>query len=212
MQTSDRSSLRTRMAGVAAATGLAIALTSNWLACTPGDVDCDKVMCGGSGSGGEGGAGGTINGMGGGTIEDPPAACGDNATGTGDAALKMFETKYIATKCGQAKCHGPMSVFPPKMLDQPDMIRSLLLNVKGTLLCKNDYYVDKAKPANSFVLAKITAMGDYLPCPSAPTGKQDAGGTRMPNKDGMPGALGDRLPDGDIECFTWWINNVGKVK
>jgi hypothetical protein len=98
------------------------------------------------------------------------------------------------------------------MLDQPDMIRSLLVNVKGTLLCKNDYYIDKTNPSKSFVLAKITAMGDYLPCPSAPTGKADAGGTRMPNKDGMPGALGDRLPDGDIECFTWYINNVGKVK
>jgi hypothetical protein len=212
MQTSgNSSSLITRVAGVAAAFGLAIALTGNWLACSPGEPDCDKVACGGSGSGGgggdQGGAGGTIPA----TIEDFPAACGDNATGTGDAALKSFETKFIVPKCGQAKCHGASSVFWPKGLDDASMIRTLLVGKPAKTLCTTDQYINKTNPGKSFVLAKIEATGDYLNCPT-PAAKSDAGGTRMPNKDNMPGALGDRLPDADIECFTWYINNVGKVK
>jgi len=210
MQTSgNSSSLITRVAGVAAAFVLAIALTGNWLACSPGEPNCDKVECGGSGSGGGGGDGGT-GGIVPAKVDEVPAACGDNATGTGDAALKSFETKFIAVKCGQAKCHNAGSVFYPKGIDDPSMIRTLLVGQNAKSFCKTDKYINKTDPDKSYVLAKISAMGDYLNCPT-PEAKSDAGGTRMPNKEGMPGALGDRLPDGDIECFTWYINNVVKV-
>jgi hypothetical protein len=215
MQTSGNGSFcSTRMAGVAAAIGLAIVATGNWLACSPGVVDCDRVDCGGSNGSNTGGGSGNTGGTGGkapATVEDPPSACGSNATGTGEAAISAFETKFIAPKCGQAMCHGPKAVFQPKMLDMVDQIRPALVGVKAALLCKNDYYINKTDPSKSFVLAKITSTTDNLPCPSAPMGKADAGGTRMPNKDGSPGTVGDMMAADDIECFTWYINNVIKL-
>jgi hypothetical protein len=218
MQTSGNSSSKSGITRVAGAMGLALFITSGWMACSPGEPVCEDLagLCDKAGEGGSPGTGG-MTGSTGGTgvkIDDVPAACGDlGVTGEGDAALKSFETKYIVTKCGTAKCHGNPTVFMPKGMDMPDMIRKTLVNVKSATLCKDDYYVNKTNPAKSFMLMKITADGDTLDCPTtAPGAKPDLGGTRMPNKEGMPGSYGEKLPAGDIECFTWWIENVGKVK
>jgi hypothetical protein len=196
--------------------GLALIITSGWMACSPGEPDCPGLgtaICNGAGAAGSTGTGGMTGGSGGVMIAEAPASCGPlGVTGEGDAALKSFETKYIVTKCGTAKCHGNPTVFMPKGMDMPDMIRKTLVNVKAATLCKDDYYVNKTTPAKSFMLMKITAAGDTLDCPTKAAGaKPDLGGTRMPNKEGMPGSYGEKLPDGDIECFTWWIENVGKV-
>jgi hypothetical protein len=198
----------------AAAIGLAL-MTGNWLACSPGVIDCERVECGGSSGSNTGGGSGNTGGSGGtpitADIEKAPDACGSYASGNDEAAISSFETKYIAPKCGQAMCHGPKAVFMPKMLDMVDQIRPALVGVKAGLLCKNDYYINKMDPSKSFVLAKIASKTDNLPCPSAPTGKADAGGTRMPNKDGSPGTVGDPMSADDLECFTWYINNVVKL-
>jgi len=204
MQTSGNSSWKTtRVAGMASAIGFAIVVTGNWLACSPGEPDCTKVSC--NDSGGTGGDNNTGGSGGGGTMMDPPPAACD---GLMVATVDDFETKFIVPKCGQSMCHGPRTVFPPKNLDMPDMIRPTLVGKNGSLACKTDFYIDKKDYTKSFVLAKITATGDYLPCPGAPTGKADAGGTRMPNKTGMPGAQGDPLSAGEIECFTWYVKSV----
>jgi hypothetical protein len=197
MQTSgNRSSMTTRVAGVAAAIGLAIAMTSTWLACSPGEPDCGKVNCDASGGSGGGGGG----------IKDPPASCGDvGVTSKGAAALGEFETKYIATKCGQVMCHGPSSVFPPRDLDKAAKIRPALAGVKGQLNCKSDYYIKKGADFDkSFILAKLNS--DDPKMVDCPSGGQ--GGTRMPNKEMMPTIPGDKLPAGEIECFTWYVEAV----
>jgi hypothetical protein len=208
MQTSGNgSSSTTRVAGMAAAIGLAIAVTGNWIACTPGDVNCDNVDCPGgntgTGGGGEGGTGGGAP-----ITIEPPAGCGPLMVTNVDE----FETKFIAPRCGQRMCHGPSAVFPPKMLDIVEMIRPTLVGKNGQLACKTDFYINKSAWMKSFVLAKISAEGDTLPCPSAPTGKADAGGTRMPNKEGAAGTPGPRLMDGEIECFSWYIQSVATAK
>ena len=136
-----------------------------------------------------------------------PAECGD----LGVAKLDDFDTKFIVPKCGQAKCHGPMSVFPPRNLDMPGMIRTNLVGKKGTLACKTDFYINTTDFTKSFVLHKVEAEGDNLPCPSDPNGKADAGGTRMPNKDDMPTIPGARLPDDELACFRWWVESVAKM-
>jgi hypothetical protein len=216
MQTSGNSGSMSRsgngrMVGVAAV-GLTALVSLSLLSCTPGVVDCDKVSCndgsggatGGSGDEG-GGGGGNTGGSTGGTGGDIPASCGDINV----ASVDDFETKFIIPKCGQMGCHGPASVFPPKNLHMKDMIRPTLVGKKGTLACMSDFYINTSDYMKSFVLAKIKATTDTLACPS-PGGKADAGGTRMPNKDGAPGTVGTRLADGEIECFTWYVQQVAK--
>jgi hypothetical protein len=206
MQTSGNgSSMTTRVAGVAAAIGLAIVVTSSWIACSPGEPDCGKVNCDAA----NGGNGGTA-GSGGGEIEKHPASCemfGVMSEGT--AALTEFETSFIATKCGTVMCHGPSSVFPPRDLDKVAKIRPNLAGVKAQLNCKTDYYIAKGSGEQfmkSYILAKITSDDPKnVDCPSG-----GMGGTRMPNKDMMPTIPGDKLPDPAIECFTWYVKAVAQ--
>jgi len=213
MQTSVRSSSMFRMARAAGVMGLAITITGGWVACSPGEPRCEELgeaICKGGSGGGEGGTSGTGGGV---MIKAPPASCeplGVTETTGSLKALDQFETKYIVTKCGTAKCHGPMSVFPPKNMDMPGMIRPTLVGKKSATLCKEDFYVDKTDYRKSFLLHKIEAEGDTLQCPT-PGPKPDSGGTRMPNKEGLPGTYGDKLSEGEIECFTWWIEAVGKI-
>ena len=32
----------------------------------------------------------------------------------------------------------------------------------------------------------------------------------MPNADGKPGVVGDRLPDNDLACLRWWVFRIAK--
>ena len=51
-----------------------------------------------------------------------------------------------------------------------------------------------------------------LECPTPMAGaKPGSGGTRMPNKDMLPGTVGERLSDPEIECFTWWVKSASKL-
>jgi hypothetical protein len=217
MQTSgNSSSMKTRVAGVAAVFGLAIAVTGSWIACSPGEPDCTRVNCNGAGgAGGDGGSGGGggPGGSGGVMIDDPPASCGDlGVTTMGTAALAEFETKFIAPKCGVAMCHGPSAVFPPKNLDKPAMIRAnIAAGQKGSVFCKSDLYINKTDYMKSYILAKISSDDPMMVnCPSG-----GMGGTRMPNKTDpmpMPTVPGDKLADGAIECFTWYLKSVASLK
>jgi hypothetical protein len=123
--------------------------------------------------------------------------------------LREFEAKFIVPRCGQAKCHGPMGIFPPRNLHMPGLIRPTLVGQKAQLSCKTDFYIDRTDFTKSFVLAKVSATGVTVSCPT-PGGKPDAGGLRMPNKTGMPTVVGDRLTDTEIECFTWWVEQVSR--
>jgi hypothetical protein len=179
----------TRAAGVGLAIGAVVMVTGAWISCSPGELNCDKVTCpngsGGSGGGeaGSGGGGGSAaaggSGGGGGTA---PSECDS----LGVKTPTDFETKFIVAKCSTSMCHGPTSAFFPKGLSQQSMIRSLLVGKKGQLYCKNDYYINKTDPSKSFVLAKISADGDMVTCPSG-----GAGGLRMPNA--MPAVVGPKL-------------------
>jgi hypothetical protein len=212
MQTSGNSSSMsgTRVAGAAAVIGLAIAVTGSWVACSPGEPDCTKVSCHDSGgiSGETGGTGGTPAGGSGG-IKDPVADCsGVGVTSTGMAALSEFETKFIAPRCGVSMCHGPGAVFPPKNLDKPAMVRAnIAAGQKGSVFCKTDAFINKADFTKSYILAKISSDDPKaVMCPSG-----GEGGTRMPNKTDpspMPTVPGDKLMDGEIACFTWYLEAV----
>jgi hypothetical protein len=208
MQTSGSSSSTSgtvRAAGLAGAIGLAILISGSWVGCSPGEPDCESLgtLCS-AGAGGGGGMGG-VSGAGGVPEECAPL---------GVTKLTDFETKFIVPKCGTVMCHGPSSVFPPRNLDMPGMIRPALIGKKGSLACKNDFYIDKTDFTKSFILHKVEAMGTTLPCPSDPNGKADAGGTRMPNQTDpkpMPTIAGDRLSDGELACFSWWVESLSKL-
>jgi hypothetical protein len=212
MQTSGSSSSKAGTAGGAGlvgAVGLALLLAAGWMACSPGEPDCEALgedLCNGGGAGGGGGGGG--GGKGG--TSAAPADCEP----LGVASLSDFETKFIVPKCGQVMCHGPNSVFPPRNLDMPGMIRTNLVGKKATLACTTDFYINKTDVKKSFVLHKIESTEEKLPCPADPNGKADAGGTRMPNVTDpkpMPTIAGPRLSDGEIACFTWWVESVAKL-
>jgi hypothetical protein len=121
----------------------------------------------------------------------------------GFTSASDFEVRFIVPRCGTAKCHGPMSVFPPRNLDMPTMIRANLIGKRAALNCKNDYYVDPINPARSVMLSTVWAFGDQTICPSG-----GPGGTRMPNKEDMPTIVGTRLTEAELECFTWWVYEI----
>jgi hypothetical protein len=135
------------------------------------------------------------------TITIIPRACQT----MGITSTRTFETNFIVRRCGLPMCHGPSSVFPPRMLDMPNFIRAQLVGRKATLACKNDFYIDRGDPARSFVLAKVSATGTQVTCPSG-----GQGGLRMPNKAGMPTVVGDRLTQPELDCFTWWVFQVAR--
>lgn len=213
MQTSDSSSFQrpvkfrtTRAAGVGAAIGMTLLVTSGWLACSPGELDCSKVDCvkagsGGGGEGGEGGAGGS-GGMGGaggsGGGGGAPEACKNIMVNS----LDEFETKFIIPKCGMSACH--QAVFPPRNLHMKAMIRTAMVDKAGVTLCKNDKYINKADVSKSYVLAKITATEEKVTCPSG-----GDGGVRMPNI--AVGMVGPRLNDDEIACFTWYVETLADM-
>jgi hypothetical protein len=87
------------------------------------------------------------------------------------------------------------------------MIRKAVVGVKALSLCKTDYYVNKTKPGDSFMLAKISAATNDVKCPSG--GAANSGGTRMPNS--MPAVAGPMLMPDELACFTWWINSVAAM-
>ena len=191
-----RSGRTTRVAGMGAvAIGLAVLVTGSWLACSPGELDCGKVNCD---AGGTGGGGGGIAGSTGGA----PAACGN----IGIKSLAEVETKFIATKCGgDSGCH--QAVFPPRNLNNTAKIRPAIVGVNGQTLCKTDFYVNKDDPAKSYLLAKVSAMGDTVDCP---TPDSKGGGARMPLKKGTIDKPDTRLSDDEIACLTWWVESIAK--
>jgi len=188
---------------------LAVLVAGGWIACSPGEPDCralGEALC--KGQGGAGGQGGSPP-----PIKDPPASCaalGVTATTGSLKALDEFETGYIAPKCGATQCHGNPTVFYPKNMNMPQTIRSTLVGKKATSLCKDDFYVNRTDFRKSFLLLKLEATGDTLQCPT-PGPKPDSGGSRMPNKENTPGAYGQRLPDGDLECFRWWVEAAASL-
>jgi hypothetical protein len=223
MQTSgNRSSISrpaagrtTKVAGAGTVLGFLALASAGWISCSPGDIDCTKVSLGcpgggggkgggtggDSGSGGDGGTGGSSGAGGGGTGGTTlmiPAGCGP----LGVTSPADFETKFIAPKCGMAMCHA--SVFPPRGISTAANIRSALVGVKASVLCKSDFYINKTDYKKSFVLAKISSDTDNVQCPSG--GAANSGGTRMPNA--MPAVAGPKLSDGELACFTWWIQSV----
>jgi hypothetical protein len=177
------------MVSVGVALSFAVLMTGTWISCSPGDVDCAKVSCGG-GSGGSGSGGGGGENM-------RPAGCDS----LGVTTPVDFETKFIMTRCGSSMCH--QSVFPPRNLNMADKIRAAVVDKKAAALCRSDSYINKANPSKSYLLAKITATDNKVTCPSG-----GDGGTRMPNKDLMPTIMGDRLTEGEIACFTWWVSEA----
>lgn len=194
---------------------LAVMLVGGWLGCSPGEPDCqtlgDGVCDGPGGTGGQGGAGG----QGGSTpeIKAPPASCQPLgvATTTGSTkALDEFETKFVAPRCGATQCHGNPTVFYPKNMNMPQMIRSTLVGKKASTLCKDDFYVNRADFTKSFILLKVKATGDTLECPT-PGPKPGSGGSRMPNKDNTPGTVGERLSEAELECFEWWVESAASL-
>jgi hypothetical protein len=146
-------------------------------------------MCDNGGGGSGGGGGGA------------PAECASlNVKSTSD-----FATKFVGPKCGTAMCHA--SVFPPRNLNGGlDKIKAALVGKNSATLCKTDFYVNKDDWMKSFVVAKITATGDNLPCPSG--GDAKSGGTRMPNS--MPTIPGPPLSADEIACFNWFVQEISK--
>ena len=154
-------------------------------------------------------------------LEDAPPRDGRSSEGSSDAAanavapavclsqgirsLDEFESRFLIPRCGTASCHGPMSVFPPRNLHMPTLIRPTLLNQPGQLNCKGDYYIDTFDPLSSYLLATVTSVSAEVTCPSS-----GQGGSRMPNRDGMPTIPGPRLSEEEITCLTWWVVEVAR--
>jgi hypothetical protein len=132
----------------------------------------------------------------------PPLSCREQ----GILNLEDFERIFIAPRCGMSACH--QSVFPPRNLNTTSMIRTALVGQKALTLCKDDYYIHPTDITKSFMLAKVTAVGDTVTCPSG--GTPGSGGSRMPNVPGMPTISGKRLTAAEIECLTWWVGSVMK--
>jgi hypothetical protein len=84
----------------------------------------------------------------------------------------------------------------------------MLVNVPSVVLCKSDRYIDTANVEKSFMLAKVLSTTVDVQCPSG--GAPNSGGTRMPNVQGSAGTAGPRLTDAEIECYTWWLDQMAK--
>jgi hypothetical protein len=204
MQTSrNRSSFSgqmTRVSSGGVAVGLLLLVTSSWVSCSPGEPDCDKVMCGAGGN--AGGTGGDTGGTGGGG-GTPGGGIAAECGKIGVKSAAEFETKFIAVKCGgDSACH--QAVFPPRGLNMPAKIKGALVGVKAQTLCKEDYYINTSDPAKSFLLMKLTADNDMVDCPT-PDAK--GGGFRMPLKKGTIDKPDTRLTDDEIACLTWYVES-----
>lgn len=122
----------------------------------------------------------------------------------GMSSVDEVSTKLIVPRCGGALCH--QTIFPPRHLDHPAMFRQLLVDQRSQILCKSDRYIDRANVAKSFMLTKVWATTEDLPCPSG--GAANSGGSRMPNA--MAGLAGPRLSDDELGCYTWWVFELAK--
>jgi hypothetical protein len=148
------------------------------------------------------------------TGDDPPVRTGDAAEpppGVFKSCIKLgfatraeFEAGFIVPRCGASMCH--QAVFPPRNLNFLDKIREQLVDVRALSLCKTDYYINRADPAKSFMLAKVLSPTQDVQCPSG--GARNSGGTRMPNA--MPAIAGPRLDEDEINCYTWWIYEMAR--
>jgi hypothetical protein len=123
----------------------------------------------------------------------------------GFASAGEVEARFIAPRCGVAMCHGVGAAFPPKNLDQVAQIRSALVGTRAQLACRQDFYVNRADPAKSFLLAKVEATTPMVTCPSG-----GSGGSRMPNVEGKLGVAGPRLGDDELACLRWWVFKIAK--
>lgn len=196
----------TRAAGVALMAGLGFLATSAWVSCSPGSLDCAKFDCP-DGTGGAGGSAATGGGggMGGSGPPPIPAACGTLMI----ANVNDVETKLIASRCGTgpmgATCHS--NTFPPTGLHMPAMIRTKLVDKKSTL-CKDDFLINKANPAKSFVLAKVKGTGSTMfkevDCPTNPSPMTQS--AKMPYRG--PPMPAEPFSPAEIECFEWYVNAV----
>lgn len=121
--------------------------------------------------------------------------------------LAAVETRLIAPRCGgNSACH--QAIFPPRNLNNVAMIRSVLVGKKSMILCKGDSYIDTSDFRKSFMLTKVLG-GDQSPCPSG--GREDSGGSRMPNKIGAPaGTVDDPLSVDELACYTWWVSELAR--
>jgi hypothetical protein len=105
-------------------------------------------------------------------------------------SLDEVDSKFIAPRCGAAGCH--QAIFPPRNLNNVAMIRGSVVGRKAQILCKTESYIDTSDYTKSFMLTKVTALGDSVACASG--GAADSGGSRMPNKTWRPGRTCGRAP------------------
>jgi hypothetical protein len=140
-------------------------------------------------------------------ITPPPVACETLKIAT----LADVETKFIAVRCGvlppgvtEGSCHS--TVFPPRNLDKPGMVRAALVDQKSQASCTSDKYVNRADVTRSFILAKVLAPADAVNCPSG--GVAGAGGIRMPDQAVNPKPA--LLSPDERNCFMWYITEIAR--
>jgi hypothetical protein len=134
----------------------------------------------------------------------PPVACETLHIAT----LPEFETRFLLPRCGtvpagvaDANCHS--SVFFPKNLDKPGMVRASLVDQPGQMLCKGDKYINRADITRSYLLAKVSATGDVVECPSGGNG-----GARMPDQAVTPKP--PLLSADERACLMWYVTELAK--
>jgi hypothetical protein len=141
---------------------------------------------------------------------DPPEPSSGyySCLGIGFSGVDEVTRNFIGPRCGVSVCHGPGAVFPPKDLDKPALVRSALVDRRGSVFCKNELYINSANPGRSYLLATIEPVTTGVTCPSG-----EPGGTRMPNKTDptpMPTVPGPRLSEREIACLRWWVFELAK--
>jgi hypothetical protein len=174
-------------------------------ALTPCDNEPDLKKCyapgdgGGASNGGSSGNGGaSANGGTGGT---PPAPECKLFSTTNDV-----EDKIILPKCGKpgdATCHATGPFFPK--MTAAGMIVDKVLDVKSTLKCSTDKYVNKLEPEKSFFLGKLKKTDAEVKCADG----IKAGGPKMPY-DIPDGPKATPLTADEDACLRWWVMQIVK--
>jgi len=191
----------------AVATLVVIGVSAAISSCSPGALDCSGKDNGGfdcvmQGQGGDGGAGG----MGGGGPPPRPAACTTLTINNIDEA----EAKLVVPRCGTgpagATCHT--GTFPPRM-DMIGTVRGEILKLppRTRISCQSDPYINKANPAKSYMLAKITAPGEKMNCPTPVPNMPEIGGEKMP-----PMSLrATPLSNDERDCLVWYLGELARL-